>query len=344
MAHELTIRQDGKVECAWAGAKPWHGLGTEIKAGTSPVAALTAAGLDWNAIRKDLFFRGGGDVFNAAETKVPDRFAIVRSDNGAYLGNVGRTYRPVQNREQAEFIEALVGEGNASVECCGSLFGGAKQFWTVKVGETAIEAEKRADVLRQYMIVANCHDGSGTFKSFWSPTRVVCNNTLRAALSKMADGVSIRHTTNVKERIAAAKLTLGICAQYYDALGNAFQKMAETRIEREQYDDILARIFAPVVLDGADQAKRLKAELEAKQTIATITDNLRTEAKMFNLTRITAWDAYNSVTHYSSHQMTSRKSRTATPNEQRFERVLFGDGQRVQSAAFAAFGQLAGVN
>lgn len=341
MAHEITIRANGKAEVAWAGQLPWHGLGIELKAGTRPTDALGAAGMEWEPKRVPLFF---DDVFGKGiAQEVPDRFAIVRSDTGHYLGNVGRRYTAIGHREQAEWIEALVGEGNCAVECAGTLFGGAQQFWTVKVGETAIEAEKRADRIRQYMILHNHHDGRGSFRAFWSPVRVVCNNTLRAAFRSMETSVALRHTTNIKNRMEQARKVLGVCAAYYDAVGESFQKMAETRITKEQYEAALDSIFKTEPAEGATEAQVKEAEIELLEIKNQVTENLKKEAQMFGLSRITAWDGYNSATYYASHQLSSRRTKTISVEEQRFDRVLFGEGHRIQLGAIQAFGKLAGL-
>ena len=54
MAHELSIRKDGKVEAMFAGTKPWHGLGTMVQELQQPQEALKLAPND-----SDLWFQRG---------------------------------------------------------------------------------------------------------------------------------------------------------------------------------------------------------------------------------------------------------------------------------------------
>lgn len=342
MAHGLTIRLDGRVEAAYAGETPWHGLGKKMSANMTPDEALREAGLNWEVTKRPLWYKNGTIVDQYAQTG--DSFAIIREDSGAYFGTVGPQYRPIQNREQAEFLAALAGEGGIEVEMAGSLWGGSRQFWTCRVrGERIVEAEKRADRIKQYMVLANGHDGSLSFRAFWSPIRVVCNNTLNVSLRRAgADGVMLRHTSKVGERIKQAKQILGLCGTYYEQLAEVFQKMAETRVDKATYDNVLKQVFDPIEADYEDHAKFAAAKVEADITKGKVVGNLARESKLFGLTKITAWDAYNSLTFYSSHQYgTDRK--TADAADRHFDSVLHGSARRLQQEAFGHFATLSGI-
>jgi hypothetical protein len=47
MAHDLSIRANGRVEMAYVGRKAWHGLGNLLDRGQPIEAWQTAAGMDW---------------------------------------------------------------------------------------------------------------------------------------------------------------------------------------------------------------------------------------------------------------------------------------------------------
>jgi phage/plasmid-like protein (TIGR03299 family) len=51
MAHELHIRESGFVEMAYAGEKPWHGLGQALNEGAPIEEWQVAAGMDWKVVQ-----------------------------------------------------------------------------------------------------------------------------------------------------------------------------------------------------------------------------------------------------------------------------------------------------
>lgn len=335
MAHQLTIREDGIVEAAFAGARPWHGLGTQVEKHMSPQEALKLAHMDWTVRLRPLWVRSMED---RPAAQIDDKVAVCRADNGRYLGTVGTSYRPLQNAEQAEFLEALTGEGGV-VECVGSLFEGRRTFWTVKVpGDLLIREDDRVE---QYLILANAHDGSLAFRAFWSPIRVVCNNTLNAALGRgsAVNGVSIKHTLNVKRRVDEARNVLGLAVQYGRQAAAAFTAFAGHALTKESYAAILTEVFGDEKAPDATPATVARV-LGVKRTVSA---NLRAEVKPGQAA--TLWDAYNSVTYFTSHQMTRRTtSRLRDEDERRFESVLLGNGRAVQQSAFDACRKALAVN
>lgn len=346
MAHEITIRENGTAEIAYAGQTPWHGLGKALPSSLSPLAMLPEAQLDWTVSKRELFFKNTlPDALPGELSRADDAFGIVRDDTGDYFGKVGRSYQPIQNKAQAEFLEALAGEGGISVEVAGSLYRGARTFWACKVkGERVIETQGRADKIKQYLILCNGHDGSLAFKAYWSPIRVVCNNTLNASFKSMVNCISIRHTTNVQNRVKAARDTLGLCASYHEQLADIFQKMADTRIDKVTYDQTLSAIFNPLEKDFDDKAKFDDALAAAGEIKTRVVSNLSKESKLFALRQVTAWDAYNSLTFFSSHQADENLSGRTDAKDRHFERVLSGDSYRIQQDAFRHCAALAGVN
>jgi len=230
-------------------------------------------------------------------------------DNGEYFGTVGTRFKPIQNEEQAAFLESLVGEGN-TVECVGALFGGRKVFWTVKCpSHMMIGGEDRID---QYLILVNGHDGSVGFVCFWSPIRVVCNNTVRAAMRgmKSEQAVRFKHTTNIMDRIDDARKTLEIGNQYFTDLANHFERFVDYKISDGVFKD-----YTKVLFDDKEDIRNI------------ITTNYRAEQQTGTL-----WGAYNAVTQYADHQMRFRGKENR--EAKRFESVVYGPGQRLKQKAF----------
>lgn len=320
MAHELTIRVGGEVEFAANVERglPWHGLGQRVDHDMTLWEAYQKARLDWTVEQRELLFPGT-DGFET----VPDRVGNVRSDTGTYLGTVGKNWTPIQNHEACEFVEALVGEGAAVVDCCGSIREGRRVFWTIKVPGDMIVGEDRID---QYMIVSNGHDGSLAFRLFWSPVRVVCSNTLALSLGKRRneDGIALRHTPNIATRIEEARRALALTTVHYETLAEQFDRLVRAPIT----DSEVSEYFAALVPDNSKAANNSR------------TANIRTQLAVNyhspreGHVRGTWWGVYNAVAEYASHQMTVRNATEENRQESRFNSVLFGSARKLQQDAF----------
>lgn len=317
MAHNISIRKDGTAEAAFAKV-PWHGLGY-IAGKNMPVQdALEKANLNWFVESAPVYF------YVEKEERfeiIEDKKAMIREDTKQYLGTVGNRYVPIQNKEQAEFIEALVGEGGV-VEAVGALENGRKIFWTIKVpGQLIVGKKDRVD---QMLILFNAHDGSKAFTGFWSPIRVVCSNTLNAALRmrNIRDGFSIRHTANAKDRIEHARKTLGLAKQYYENLEAEFAKMYATSFSVSQFSDFLTDLIPVETKDnGQESAQRIHMREQIRSNWS--------RGIGVDLAGKTAWGAYNAVTLYTSHQRTPNATRG-----KRFESLLYGSARDLAQKAF----------
>ncbi|MCZ7648120.1 MAG: DUF932 domain-containing protein [Planctomycetota bacterium] len=320
MAHELSTNEAGQVEAMFAThVKPWHGLGEMVDGAQTPRTALTLAHLDW-LVRKVPLTLPNGAV-------VPDKMATIRADSEKYLGTVGTDWTPVQNVEQAEFIEALVGTGHAVVECVGALKEGRRTFWTCKLPGNLIVTP--GDEIERYMILANGHDGGMAFRAFWSPIRVVCQNTLNAALSvgRVQEGVTLYHTKNVKSRVEQAKRILGVAGTYYDRLGETFHRMIQREITGDEFKLYVDEVFPLPKEEGK------KAGVTTQRAREAVTKNMRSGVGA-KLAGHTAWGAYNAVTEYIDHQKSQKSAGDEEQREKRFESILTGTGKALQQKAF----------
>ena len=330
MAHEISFNEDGNAEIVTGGGVPaWHGLGVTVPEHLTVWAALERARLDWNVDQVELTFSASDLRTRTVDTHV----ANVRSDDGRLLGIVGRGYQPVQHREQAAFIEALIGEGGAVVDCLGAIRDGKRQFWTLRLPDDLLIGD--ADRLRRFLIVTNGHDGALSFRAFWSAVRVVCSNTLTASLRDAADGVTIRHTTNIQSRIDHAKQVLGLAARHFDRLGEALHGLAAVTVDEPTVTLLFAGL-TPFPMDASDLQRR-RVESVRDQMMANFRGGVGSE-----LAGRSAWGFYNAASEFTSHQ---RPFRGATPRDQaerRFESLLLGgSAHALEQAAFEAALRLA---
>jgi phage/plasmid-like protein (TIGR03299 family) len=165
--------------------------------------------------------------------------ANLREDTGAVLGIVSDEYEVVDNRDAFRFLDALI-ESELHFETAGSLWGGRRVWVLARLPEYV---ELGGDQSASYVYVANSHDGSMAVTAAPTPIRIVCANTLGAALRQAEHGASaqrtfrFRHTGNLQAKFAEARQVLRMTINYqthFKALADrlALEAISERALER----------------------------------------------------------------------------------------------------------------
>jgi len=183
---------------AYFGDTPWHSLGVKLDHPATAEEAIISSGLDWQ-VRKEPLFLAAYAGSMAVGQIIEDHYATIRSTDRAVLGVVGDRYQPLQNREAFGFFDYVVGQGAAVYHTAGSLSGGRRIWLLAKLPETI--KVRGNDIVDQYLLLSNGHDGSTAVQIKLTPIRVVCNNTLSLALRDGHKVYSVRHTASVAEKI-----------------------------------------------------------------------------------------------------------------------------------------------
>src|SRR6185369_12027886 len=149
-------------------------------------------------------------------------------------------------------------------------------------------------------------------------------------LRDAADGVTIRHTTNVRSRIDHATQVLGLADRHFRRLGETLDELARVVIDDDQADEFI-RTLVPFPTDATDLQRR-RVEATRDQLAANFLAGVGAE-----LSGHTAWGAFSAVTEFTSHQ---RPVRGATPRDQaerRSESILLGGpAHQLEQRAFEA--------
>jgi phage/plasmid-like protein (TIGR03299 family) len=202
MPHELATTADGRTAMMYCGEPPWHGLGTRLDAPATAEEAINAAGLNYEVRLTPLATADGLDV--------PQRKAVVRYDTQEVLGVVGNDYVPVQNREAFGFLDAVVAGGGLRYHTAGGLGRGERVWMLAKLPEQ-IRVKNSDDLVDQFLLLSNAHNGTAALRTFFTPIRVVCANTLAVAHRRgEGQGISIRHEGNLTAKIKEAQQLLGL--------------------------------------------------------------------------------------------------------------------------------------
>lgn len=310
MAHELTIHQDGQVEHAYVGAIGWHKLGNQLAEGASIEQWMQAAGMDWQVQQAPVSFNTGGE---SAPIAFPGRVALYRSDNYFPLGVVGKGYKPVHPGEALEFFRDLT---DFKLDTAGTLKGGKKYWALAKVGESFVRPN---DKIQGHLLFATSADGSmGTVVKFVA-TRVVCNNTLTAALGENGrEQFVVSHRSEFDpERVKDALALRGelSLSQYIQEA----RALADRPVNVFEAEDFVAKLLG-IEYTKADNTPK------AFQKIISLFYGEGMGSKLVG-TEGTAWGLVNAATEYVDHHVKARSL------DNRMDSAWFGSGAQIKAKA-----------
>jgi phage/plasmid-like protein (TIGR03299 family) len=287
---------------------------------TPPVEALTYSGLaDWRLTKQPIFIGNPDDGYSL----VPDHFAVTRSTDGRPLGVVGLSYRIVQNEEAFAWADELLGGEGFHYKTAGSLRGGTV-VWLL--AQAPFRVDLPDSPVDMFVLLTNTHDGSGAVTAAVTPVREVCMNTLRTALTRAQATYKIRHTSGAETRLAEAQRVLGLTRGAAERMRERAEALASHRIGDADWRAFLKTL----VPDPADSTRGQARAANVRDAIDGVYRGSRFGQRDV---RGTAWGAWQAVVAYNDHVMTSRKTRTSTAAETRFERIL--GGENISSRALA---------
>jgi phage/plasmid-like protein (TIGR03299 family) len=293
------------------GIVPWHGIGAVLDGVLSSEDAIREAKLDWRVEQAPVY-----SAHNWA-APIPGYLANVRSDTREVLGIVGEKYRVAQNRDVFAFAEDLIGANRVQCACetAGSLFNGRRVFMLVNMPKGRIAG----DEYQPYLCLSNAHDGTSSLQVFLTGIRVVCNNTLQAALRTAKRKISIRHLSGMETRKEEALKAMGAASKYFHDLEAFASELAGKKVN---IGKVLDKLFPA---SKAMSSRQVKSNREVKELIRTL---LRRKDDLQNF-KGTAWGAYQAIADYRSNA--EPKRRTATWADHKM--ALFLDGDPVMKEA-----------
>jgi phage/plasmid-like protein (TIGR03299 family) len=338
MAHNLNFNEQTGLHSFFSvKEKAWHGLGQIVEGYPTSAEALKFAGLDYRVEKRKLFTfdnenekANGETEIKIPEIAVPDFYATIRTDNEMVLGVVGKDYEVVQNTDAFSFFDAIVGGEGIQYETAGALNKGERIFITAKL--PSYIKVGREDLIEQYLFLTTSHDGSGSITAAFTPTRVVCNNTLNAALRNQSNAIKIRHTANAKERLEQGHKLMGITNQLSVQLEGIFNQWASIRITDPEVKKLIQMALVPnrEVLQNIQAGK----EDELSTCFRNMADGaleyaMTNHTQQLETTKGSLFGAYNAVTGYFQNV------RTYKNDEAKLKSLLLGGtGQLRTQKAF----------
>lgn len=320
MSANLDYKKDGKAAMIYVGATPWHKEGTKLETAATSKDAMELAGFDYTVEKQPIYL--------ADKREVPDKFATVRTDRSkdAILGIVGSKYEVVQNWECFSFFDSIVGEGKAIYQTAGVIDNGRKIWLMAKLPNDIKVGDE--DVNKNLLLCAS-HDGSIPIICKFTPIRVVCQNTLNAAINNhTGKEVRIRHSKSADVKLKEAHRLLGISVEKFDITEQVFNAMTKLNMTDGEFEKYLETVFP--TNPNAETVTRVQ---NVRDTVTDLFEG-RARGADTKAFRGTLWGAYNSVTEYVDY------GRGLNRTNSRVDAIIFGSGASIRDRAFQAATQL----
>ena len=176
----------------------------------------------------------------------------------ACLAVVGDRYRATTADEWRSLVKAATAAG-ARPTGAFALRDGSRVLATFEIGQT--------NGLRTQLVLADAFDGSMRVTCGFTSIRVVCANTLSAAMSKDGDGMArLRHTASLETKVNVLAESISAAVVSGDKVRASYHAAEQSRLTAAQASNVFDRLFAPAAPD-ADRAAKTKA------------DNIRSDAR-----------------------------------------------------------------
>ena len=309
---------------AYAGEKPWHGLGNKLTTLQPLDVWKRQAGMDWMIEESEVRYITGNHTVGAIHT-FPEQKVLYRSDTKRPLAVVSKRFQVVQPEEVLEFYRDLTEHAGFELETAGVLKEGRK-FWALaRTGQSA--TLKGKDQVNGYLLLATACDGSLATTAQFTSVRVVCNNTLQIALGDSRGAVKVPHRSEFNAD--AVKQQLGITVAPWNRFVAKMKDLVACPVDPDSVDGLLRRMLtypgqpgqAPVVNE------------QAMRSVRALYDGGGRGAQLAS-SRGTAWGLLNSVTEYVDHH------RRARSDDHRREAAWFGQGAQFKQRAWDELVQL----
>ena len=291
------------------GERAWHGMGV-VTEGTLPAReAFETANALFTVEKRPLYYLS--DEMDGMPT---EHFAVVRTDNNGLLGLVSKQYEIVQNDSllrMAEFIREEV-----DMDCVIVLSDGAKVCFTATLrgAETDIVP---GDTVKRRIVGYLGHDGKTGCGAKFTNIRVVCQNTLTAALSSSGAHSSITHKNGANNNFDALISSIDVARQDFVTECELMREFSRTSMGLQAFSEFVDEVYN--IEDGQVFRKRDKLEAAFQRGYG------------YEYAPYSMWAGINAITQVE----TSTRGTTAAKGRAQFARGTFGAGAQISKRAFA---------
>lgn len=280
------------------------------------------------------------------------------------VGIADKDYGIIQHQQLADLLDSPIGEFGAlssrwPVETVGALYNGEVAFVTLR--ETPYDL--KGDKVQRFFLVSDGKGGNHALHIAVVHLRVVCQNTLTAALNDAMVHVSFSHHANVADDM---KLYTHLIASMENAQANItriFSLLADAKCNDEQAKDVIAAAYpmrnqsqkgklleqylANKGLVSLEEAERVKLEKAAQRDENRAERRIKWRDAAWERYQVlcqtnnriagTYWAVYNAVAEVEDN----RKSRGEV--DAWVDSVLWGERAQQRNDALSKAVELAGI-
>jgi len=280
---------------------PWDGISHDVRGINHVDAALDAAGINYKVIQVPVKVEG---------RVIAHRVANIRQDTREFIEIVSNRYTPFQNNQAYAFLEGALGSGAMQLENAGE-FGYDSVFIQARVGK---DINVLGDAIAPYALIKNSHDGSSGVKVCFTPTRVICRNTLALALKTAPRVWQAKHLRTIEDRMEELQQMMQLAMNYTEGIPEIAERMNTINIAEPELVAVLKKMF-PLKKDAGARAENTVKD--AVTEIMVVYNHTADLARFHG----TAWGFYNAVGDYVTHHVPKE---TANWRQNRLNRIADG--------------------
>lgn len=328
MAHQFESGMFGNATPAW------HGLGVVIPGHATTEEALRLGGINWEVEKRPAYtLNGKGEIIS-----MPGRCAVVRKTDDAVLGDVSDDYQVIQIEQAFKAVDVMVGSKEAKWETALAVKGGRQYAGIVSLKHSGVEIRK-GDRHFRFLTVIGDHTGGGSVKYFPTDVRVVCANTIDAALGSRDARLTlnISHRGDVSEKLADAASVLEAADEYFAGFDEFMRALASQKVTKGKLAEWIEAIM-PAPKDGETPGLKA-AQTSHAAKVALLKDCIAQETLLLPARTATAgasaYELFNGFTRYIDHNVAK--------GADRFEYAMVGTGSNAKNAAVKSLAKVFGV-
>lgn len=268
-------------------------IGTDITGLKTSEEVLEAAGLNYNVVKKDMYYKGSaGNLITFPDKK----FTAIENTN-QILGVVSSKYEICQNRDAFNFIDYIGGDevGFEYVKA------GQTQSGLVYIIARIPNITLLGDAITPYIIFQNSHDGMNSIKATICPLRIICQNQFNVAFKQSPNTVRIVHSSQMDARMLTAREMMRDVADYMSTFEDTAEDLVTKKID---YDDVI-KIYNDVFkYDPSKMSNRQLQNFEDARNDFLACYNSDDNQNF----KGTAWGVMNGAADYLTHHRSVRKT------------------------------------
>ena len=294
----------------------WHNQGI-VTEGTLPARdAFETANALFGVEKRELQYPVFKDP-NIVGVEPAGVYGVVRTDTQDLLGIVSKAYEVVQNDSLLRMAEFIREE--ADMDSVVVLKNGARIAFTATLRGATKEVVPGDKVFRRLVGYLG-HDGKTGCGAIFTNVRVVCANTLAAALSS-DNKTSIIHKTGANTSFDKLIISIDTARQTFGQEIQSMKELAQTQCSIDDFRYFLEKVYEKDLKDS----KSIDDLKKTQQIIRSYNWGFGTDIPGVSGT---LWGALNAVTEFETSTKRGNK-------KSKFIKANFGTGLTTSARAFA---------